>query len=110
MLNLILYSTKGCMTSEIMAERVEAAIIDLELEDVVRLYGRHVELNYIEAKSDNITDAPTLIVKGNPNHRLEGLVKPGRIRQFICEALHSTPVEDGMELSLDHANDKHKSR
>lgn len=87
MLKLYIFTTRGCMTSEIMVERLEQAISDLQLDDEVKVFGKAVELNLHLAKDCRIKDVPTIVCSDDPMCRLEDLANPKKIRDFLKEVI-----------------------
>ena len=87
MLKLYIFTTRGCMTSEIMVERLEQAISDLQVEDEVKVFGKAVELNLHLAKDCRIKDVPTIVCSDDSMCRLEGLANPKKIRDFLKEVI-----------------------
>lgn len=85
MLDLILFTTKGCLSSEIMADKVSQVVNDEFLEQV-SLRGRVIELNPRLCKEVGVTDAPTLYCK-QTKEKLEGVHSFTRISTWIAKQL-----------------------
>lgn len=82
MLNLITFTTTGCETSRMIEERVEQAIIDMNLEQNVHNEVAILEINPNLAREYKVKDAPVVVCK-NTGFRIEGLHSPSVIRAWI---------------------------
>ena len=85
MLDLILFTTKGCISSETMADKVTQVVNDEFLEQV-SLRGKVIELNPRLCKEVGVTDAPTLYCK-QTKERLEGVHSFVNISTWIAKQL-----------------------
>lgn len=83
MLDLILFTTKGCISSETMADKVTQVVNDEFLEQV-SLRGKVIELNPRLCKEVGVTDAPTLYCK-QTKERLEGVHSFAKISTWIIK-------------------------
>ena len=88
MLEILLFVTKGCTSSQYMEERVEQAILDLDVADKVRVDIVYIEGNKKLAKQYDVTDAPALICC-NTKDELHYVASPARIRAFISINLNN---------------------
>ena len=85
MLDLILFTTKGCISSETMADKVSQVVND-EFFEQVSLKGKVIELNPRLCKEVGGTDAPTLYCK-QTKERLEGVHSFINISNWINKQL-----------------------
>lgn len=85
MLDLILFTTKGCISSETMADKVSQVVNDEFLEQV-SLKGKVMELNPRLCKEVGVADAPTLYCK-QTKERLEGVHSFVKISSWINEQI-----------------------
>lgn len=86
MLKLITFTTIGCETSRMVEERIEQAIIDMSLQEIINNDIAILEGNSRLAKYHEVTDAPTIVCI-NTKAKLFGLHSPCIIRQWIREQL-----------------------